>query len=272
MDATARRDRLRALHAEGTFVIPNPFDRGSARLLAAMGFEALATTSAGLAATRGRRDMAIDRATLVAHVADLAPATDLPLHVDAERGFADDPAGVAETVDLLAEAGAAGLSIEDWDPAAGHITPLDDAVARVAAAVEAAARHGMVLTARCEGLLHGVDDLDDVVARLVAYRDEGAEVVYAPGLVDLAAIDRVVEETATAVNVLLRPAGPTVDELAALGVRRVSLGSALSQAAHGALVEAARSVLVQGTIAPGGPRVPGALAEAAWTGPDHDDG
>lgn len=264
MDATARRDRLRALHAEGTFVLPNPFDRGSARLLATMGFAALATTSAGLAATRGHLDMDVDRETLLAHVADLAPATGLPLHVDAERGFADDPAGVAETVHLLAEAGAAGVSIEDWDPAAQEITARDEAGARVAAAADAAADHGVVLTARCEDLLHGVDDLDDVLDRLVAYRDAGAEVVYAPGLVDLDAIRRVVEETATAVNVLLLPAGPTVADLADAGVRRVSLGSALAQAAHGAVVEAARAVQVRGTLDPGGPRVPAALAAEAW--------
>lgn len=264
MTATARRDRLRDLHREGTFVIPNPFDRGSARLLAAMGFPSLATTSAGLANSRGRADMSITRDVLVDHVADLAPATELPLHVDAERCFADDPDGVAETVGLLADAGAAGVSIEDWDPGAGRIEPFDVAVARVAAAATSAGEHGLVLTARCENLLHGVDDLDDTTARLVAYRDAGAEVVYAPALLDPDAIRRVVTETATAVNVLLLPGGPTVPELAALGVRRVSLGSALSNAAYGALVTSARHVLDQGAPDPAAPHLPGRLATAAF--------
>lgn len=258
-------DRLRELHREGTFVIPNPFDRGSARLLAALGFEALATTSAGLANSRGLPDMHITRDVLLTHVADLAPATDLPLHVDAERCFADDPAGVAETVALLAEAGAAGCSIEDWDPAADRIDPVAEATARVAAAAEAARSAGMVLTARCENHLHGVDDLDDTVARLVAYRDAGAEVVYAPLLLDLDHIRRVVDTVGIPVNVLLIPGGPTVAELAAVGVRRVSLGSALSSAAYGAVAAAAQGVLDSGTLDPDAPRVPGRLAAQAFT-------
>lgn len=264
MTASNRRDRLRDLHRKETFVMPNPFDRGSARLLAAMGFPALATTSAGLANSRGRTDMSITRGVLVAHVADLVPATDLPLHVDAERGFADEPDGVMETVGLLAEAGAAGLSIEDWDPGAGRIEPLDTAVARVAAAAGAAREHGLVVTARCENLLHGVDDLHDTTSRLVAYRDAGAEVVYAPGLMDPDAIRRIVNETATAVNVLLLPGGPTVPELSNLGVRRVSLGSGLSNAAYGAVVTSAQHVLDEGTPDPAAHRVPGRLAAQAF--------
>lgn len=265
MDATAHRDRLRDLHRAGTFVIPNPFDRGSARLLAALGFDALATTSAGLAASRGRSDMDIDRQVLLDHVADLAPATDLPLHVDAERGFADDPAGVAATVHALAERGAAGCSIEDWDPAAGRIDPLDDAVTRVAAAATAAAEHGMVLTGRCEHLVRGVDDFDGTIARLVAYRDAGAEVLYAPGLVDPAQIRRVVDEVVAPINVLLRPGGPSVDELARLGVRRVSLGGALSHAAYGAAVATATAVRDHGVLDPATPRIPGDVADRAFT-------
>ena len=249
MDLAARRDRLRALHRQGTFVIPNPFDRGSARLLASLGFEALATTSAGLANSRGLVDMAIDRDTLVAHVADLAPATDLPLHVDAERGFADDPAGVAETVRLLGEAGAAGCSIEDWDPAIDAITPLPEAVARVEAAAGAATdAGGMVLTARCEHHIHGIDDLDATIERLVAYRDAGAEVVYAPGSFTVDQVRRIVGETATAVNCLLTRSGLTVAEMAEAGVRRVSLGSGLSNAAYGAFAQGARHVLDHGAL------------------------
>lgn len=257
MDADARRTRLRDLHREGTFVIPNPFDRGSARLLASLGFEALATTSAGLANSRGLVDMAIDRDTLLAHVADLAPATDLPLHVDAERCFADDPAGVAETVRLLGEAGAAGCSIEDWDPAADAITPLPEAVARVGAAAGAADDAGMVLTARCEHHLHGVDDLDATIERLVAYRDAGAEVLYAPGSFDVDQVRRIVGETATAVNCLLTRSGLSVPELAEAGVRRVSLGSGLSNVAYGALMQGARHVLDHGALDEGLPRLRG---------------
>lgn len=264
MDPIAARHRLRELHQEGTFVIPNPFDRGSARLLASLGFEALATTSAGLANSRGLLDMGIDRDTLLDHVADLAPATELPLHVDAERCFADDPAGVAETVRLLAEAGAAGCSIEDWDPAADAITPLPEAVARVEAAAGAAADAGMVLTARCEHHLHGVDDLDATIERLVAYRDAGAEVVYAPGWFDAAQAGRIVAETGTAVNCLLLPGGATVPELAAAGVRRVSLGSGLSSQAYGAFVQGARHVLDHGVSDPGLPWLSGDDATAAF--------
>jgi len=264
MTAAARRDRLRELHREGTFVIPNPFDRGSARLLAALGFEALATTSAGLANSRGRADMAITREVLVDHVADLAAATDLPLHVDAERCFADDLAGVDETVGLLADAGAAGVSIEDWDPATDRIEPFDSAVARVGAAAGAAREHGLVLTARCENHLHGIDDLDDTVARLAAYRDAGAEVVYAPLLIDPDDIRRVVDEVGVPVNVLLFPGGPSVPELAALGVRRVSLGSALSNAAYGAVVAGATHVRDHGTHDPVATHVPSAVAQQAF--------
>ncbi|HEV7720752.1 MAG TPA: isocitrate lyase/phosphoenolpyruvate mutase family protein [Iamia sp.] len=266
MDLSARRDRLRDLHREGTFVIPNPFDRGSARLLASLGFEALATTSAGLANSRGRMDMAIDRDVLLAHVADLAPATDLPLHVDSERCFADDPAGVAETVRLLGEAGASGCSIEDWDPAADAITPLPEAVARVEAAAGAAAENGMVLTARCEHHLHGVDDLDATIERLVAYRDAGAEVVYAPGLFDAAQTARLVAETGTAVNCILFPGGLSVPEMADAGGRRVSLGSGLSSAAYGAVVQGARHVIDHGVPDPELPGLGHRDAKAAFSG------
>ncbi|CAN5417769.1 isocitrate lyase/phosphoenolpyruvate mutase family protein [soil metagenome] len=261
---TSATDRLRALHASGSFVIPNPFDRGSARLLAAMGFEALATTSAGLAAALGRQDMTVTREQLLVHVEDLASATSLPLHVDSERCFADEPDGVAETVRLLAGAGAAGCSIEDWNPASGAIDPIEVSVSRVAAAAESAADHGLVLTARCEHHLHGIDDLDATVERLAAYRDAGAEVVYAPGLARPDDIRRVIDEVGGAVNVLLLPGGPTVDELAQLGVRRVSLGSHLSNAAYGAFVAQATAVRNRGALDPTFGRVPSELATEAF--------
>jgi 2-methylisocitrate lyase-like PEP mutase family enzyme len=160
-------------------------------------------------------------------------------------------------VRLLGEAGAAGCSIEDWDPAAGAITPLPEAVARVEAAAGAAADVGMVLTARCEHHIHEIDDLDATIERLVAYRDAGAEVVYAPGGFDVDQARRIVAETATAVNCLLTRSGPSVAELAGAGVRRVSLGSALSNAAYAALVQGARHVLDDGTLDEGLPRLRG---------------
>ena len=224
--------------------MPNPWDVGSAKLLASMGFEALATTSAGLAWSLGKLDMQVTRDELVPHVAQLAAATPLPLNVDSERCFPDDPGGVAETVRMLADAGAAGCSIEDYDPATDAIDPIELAAERVAVAAGAAP---LVLTARAENHLHGVDDLDDTIARLVAYRDAGADVVYAPGLSDLGSISRVVEEVGIPVNVLALPNGPAVSELGAAGVRRVSTGGALAKAAYGALLVGAEELRDAGT-------------------------
>src|SRR5215213_8687949 len=217
-----RRSRFRALHArDSLFVMPNPWDAGSARLLEWCGFEALATTSAGFAWALGRLDQTVTRDELVAHVASITAATGLPLNVDSERCYPDDPGGVAATVTLLGEAGAAGCSIEDYDPAAGAIDEVGLAAERVAAAAEAA--HGLgeplVLTGRAENHIRGVDDLDDTIARLIAYRDAGADAVYAPGLADLDQIARVVQAVGVPVNVLALPGGPSVAELAEAGVR-----------------------------------------------------
>lgn len=248
MTAAERRARFHQLHTAGTFVMPNPWDVGSARILASLGFPALATTSAGLSWSLGRMDYGgLQRNELVEHVRALAAATDLPLNVDSERCFADDLAGVAETVGLLADAGAAGCSIEDWDPAVGTIDPVTTAAERVAAAAEATRAHGMVLTARAENLLHGITDLDDTIARLVAYRAAGADVLYAPGLADTATIARVVAAVGAPVNVLALGSGPSVPELTAAGVRRVSIGGSLARAAYGALVRGARELLGPGT-------------------------
>jgi 2-methylisocitrate lyase-like PEP mutase family enzyme len=245
---TTSSDRFRALHADGIFVMPNPYDLGSARLLAALGFPALASTSAGLAATLGRLDMTVTRDEVLAHVGPLAAATDLPLNVDSERCFADDSAGVTETVALLAEAGAAGCSIEDWNPATKVIDPVELAAERVGAAADGASRSGLVLTARCENHLHGVTDLDDTITRLLAYVAAGAEVVYAPGLIDIDQIGAVVAAVAVPVNVLILPGGPSVEQLAAAGVRRVSTGSLLSRISHGAMVAAAERLRDTGVI------------------------
>jgi 2-methylisocitrate lyase-like PEP mutase family enzyme len=245
-----RRARFRALHErQKLFVMPNPWDVGSARLLAAAGFEALATTSAGFAWSLGKLDQSVTRDELVAHVASLAAATAIPLNVDSERCYPDDPGGVAETVSLLAEAGAAGCSIEDWDPAAGAVDDVAVAAERVAVAAEAAHRlpEPLVLTGRAENHIRGVDDLDDTIARLVAYRDAGADVVYAPGLADLAQIRAVVDAVGVPLNVLALPHGTSIPELADAGVRRVSTGGALARAAYGALLAAAQELRDKGT-------------------------
>jgi 2-methylisocitrate lyase-like PEP mutase family enzyme len=241
------RTRFRDLHRDGTFVMPNPWDVGSAHLLAGLGFPALATTSSGHAASLGRRDRQVTRDELVAHAAALAEAVDVPLNVDAERCFAGTPAGVAETVGLLAGTRAAGLSIEDYDPeagaGAGAVEPLEVAAARVAAAAEVARAEGLVLTARAENHLFGAGDLDDTIARLQAYRDAGAEVVYAPGLTDLADIARLVKAVEVPVNVLAVPGAPPIPELASVGVRRISTGGALARLAYGAARSAAQDLL-----------------------------
>jgi 2-methylisocitrate lyase-like PEP mutase family enzyme len=247
-DPSDLRRQFRALHEGGTFVMPNPHDAGTTKLLTAIGFPALATTSAGFASTLGRMDMTVARDELVEHVGRLTAATHLPFNVDSERLYGDDAAGIAESVALLVGAGASGCSIEDWNPATDQIDPPDVAAARVGAAAEAARRHDVVLTARCENHIHGVDDLDDTIARLCAYRDAGAEVVYAPGLVDLGQIAKVVGAVGVPVNCLLLPRGPSVAELAAAGVRRVSLGSFLANVANAAVIAAATQLLADGTI------------------------
>ena len=262
-----RRARFRELHArDELFVMPNPWDVGSARLLAAEGFGALATTSQGFAWAIGKHDQTVTRDELVAHVAELAAATPLPLNVDSERCYPDDAGGVAETVRLLSEAGAAGFSIEDYDPAADGIDSLDVAVQRVAEAVAAAHSdvEPLVLTARAENHIRGVDDLDDTIARLVAYRDAGADVVYAPGLVDLDQIARVVDEVGIPVNVLALPGGPAIGDLAGVGVRRISTGSLLASAAYGALVAGARELREQGTSRYGSAGLPREAASRAF--------
>lgn len=241
------RRRFRALHESGTFVLPNAWDQGSARLLAQLGFAAVATTSSGFAATLGRADQQVTRDELVAHVAALTAAVSIPVAVDAERGYAPDPGGVAETVELLAQAGASGVSIEDYDPATDRIDPLEVAVERIAAAAAVCDRYGMVLTGRAENHLYGVDDLDDTIARLTAYRNAGAGCLYAPGLVDLADITRVTAAVNAPVNVLALRDTPPVPELAQAGVRRVSTGGSLAWAAYGAMVDAARELRDAGT-------------------------
>jgi 2-methylisocitrate lyase-like PEP mutase family enzyme len=241
------RQRFRTLHEDGIFVMPNPWDVGSARILAAAGFPALATTSSGHAATFGRRDGQVTLDELADHCAAIVAAVDVPLNVDAEYCFADDTAGIAETVETIAATGASGMSIEDFNPTTRAIDPFEKAVERAGAAAEAARLYGIVLTARAENLIHGVDDLDDTIARLQAYRDAGAEVVYAPGLADIDVIARVVEAVGVPLNVLARPDGPSVAQLGEAGVRRVSTGGALARAAYGELMRAAEELHTAGT-------------------------
>lgn len=267
-DALATGERRKAfveLHRSGTFIMPNAWDAGSARLLEHLGFPAVATTSSGFAATLGRQDQRVRRDELVAHVAALVAAVRVPVSVDAEQGFAADPAGVATTARLLADAGASGMSIEDYNPATGRIDPVDVAVERIAAAASVCDRYGMVLTGRAENHLYGVTDLDDTIARLRAYHSAGATCVYAPGLTDLADIARVVAETGAPVNVLALRHSPPVPQLAAAGVRRVSTGGGLAWAAYGALVSAARELQDAGTSAYLDAALSPALRAAAFT-------
>lgn len=262
---TPVRVRFRQLHEEGTFLLPNPWDAGSAKLLQHLGFDALATTSSGFAATLGRLDQQVTRDELVAHVTTLTAAVDVPVNVDAEHGYADTPDGVAETVERLAAAGAAGVSIEDHVPGRGVI-PAAEAAERVAAAAAVCAREGIVLTGRAENHLYGAGDLDDTIARLQAYAAAGAGCVYAPGLTRLADIERVVREVGVPVNVLALRGGPSVPELAGAGVRRVSTGGALAWAAYGAMVAAAAELQAAGTSTYVDAALPADLRAAAFSG------
>jgi 2-methylisocitrate lyase-like PEP mutase family enzyme len=253
MDVAGRRQRFAELHGrDELFVMPNPWDVASARLLEVSGFPALATTSGGFAWSIGKRDQQVTRAELVAHVEAIVAATTVPLNVDSEGCFPQEAGGVAETVRLLAEAGAAGCSIEDYDPVAGEIEDIGLATERVAEAAAAAhaSSEPLLLTARAENHLYGVGGLDDTIARLIAFRDAGADAVYAPGLTDLRQIADVVAAVEIPVNVLVLPGGPTVAELAKAGVRRVSTGSLLAARSYGALVEAATTLITDGTAPP----------------------
>jgi 2-methylisocitrate lyase-like PEP mutase family enzyme len=251
-DQAQKAERFLQLHrGDAPLLLANAWDRGSASLLASLGFEALATTSSGFAATLGRLDGEITREEALEHCAAVVQASGLPVSADLENGFADNVAGVAETITLAIEAGLAGCSIEDHSPndEQAPIYELGEATERVAAAAEAA--HAgpvhLVLTARAENHLHGRPDLDDTIARLRAYEQAGADVLYAPGLTDLQDIRRVVESVGLPVNVLARPAAPPVRELAAVGVKRVSVGGAFAFAALGEVVAAASELLDEGT-------------------------
>lgn len=239
-----------ALHRrEHPLLLANAWDVGSARVLASLGFQALATTSSGYAASLGRLDYSVTQAEAVEHAAALAAATDVPVSADFEDGFGTDPAAVADTVRLALEVGLAGCSVEDWSSSDQHLYELDAAAERVAAAAQVA--HAgpvrLVLTARAENYLRGKPDLGDTIARLQAYQEAGADVLYAPGLDGHEELFTLLRSVDLPVNVLARPGVPSVGELRALGVKRISVGGAFAFAAYGAMASAAGELLGQGT-------------------------
>jgi 2-methylisocitrate lyase-like PEP mutase family enzyme len=250
--SAALADRFRDLHrGDRPLLMPNPWDRGSAVLLASLGFEALATTSSGFAATLGRLDGMVTRDEAIAHAAEIVEAVDVPVSADLENGFADDPSEVAETVRLAIEAGLAGCSIEDYSGnESDTIYEPGLAAERVAEAAEAAhsgSSGRLVLTARAENHVHGRDDLADTIARLQSFEEAGADVLFAPGVRELDQIRELTASVNLPVNVLVLPGMPSVSELAEAGVSRISVGGAFAFAAYGAAVAAGRELLDSGT-------------------------
>jgi 2-methylisocitrate lyase-like PEP mutase family enzyme len=242
-----KRAAFRALHTSGCFVLPNPWDAGSARYLQTLGFKAVATTSSGFAWSTGHADNTLPRAAILAHLREIVEATDLPVNADFENGFGRDPAGVAESVKLAVETGVAGLSIEDstGDPAA-PLFPIDVAVQRLSAARRAIDETGgdTLLIGRAENFFAGKPDLDDAIARLKAYAEAGADCLYAPGIQTREQIEAVVAAVAPKpVNLLIGSTSSfTLQEVAALGVRRISVGGALARAAWGGFMHAAQAL------------------------------
>jgi 2-methylisocitrate lyase-like PEP mutase family enzyme len=237
-----------ALHKPGEpLLLPNPWDLGSARVLASLGFLALATTSSGAAMSLGRTDGSLTRGEALEHARAMAGFTDLPVSADLEGGFGDAPAEVARTVTLAMDTGLAGCSIEDYSGSALYDIGL--ATERIAAAADVAhlGEVAFVLTARAENHIRGNPDLADTIARLQAYQEAGADVLYAPGLTDLAGIRQVISSVDRPVNVLAMPAAPPVADLAAAGVSRISVGGAFFYTAYAALAEAATEFRDRGT-------------------------
>jgi 2-methylisocitrate lyase-like PEP mutase family enzyme len=251
-----KAERFQALHAGEPFVIPNPWDAGSAKVLAALGFEALASTSSGFAFTLGRLDGAVTLDEVVEHAAALDQATDLPISVDLENGYGREPGAAALAIVRVAEAGAVGGSIEDYDPVEG-IYERSFAADRIDAAVEAARALGFpfTLTARAENHIRGNPDLDDTISRLQAYEAAGADVLYAPGLRTPAEIRAVCEAVSRPVNVLAL-SGLTVTEIAAAGGQRISVGGSLTWVAVAALAAAAAEIRDTGDLSSLAARVP----------------
>ena len=245
MGLSPRAADFLALHVPGRPLLqPNAFDAGSARILAALGFSAIATTSSGFAATLGRRDGHVTREEALAHCRALSAAVDIPVAADLENCFADDPATVAETVRLAAETGLAGCSVEDWSGTEIYERSL--AVERVQAAVESGHEGGLVITARAEDLLHG-GALDEAIARIQAFAAAGADVLFVPGLRSADHIRAVVASVDKPVNVLVLPGAPAVAELADIGVARISVGGSFAWVAYSAFINAATELRDRGT-------------------------
>ena len=252
MPAIAERRKIfQKLHEAGCFAIPNPWDIGTARYLQHLGFKAIATTSAGFAFSRGLPDGAIGRDRMLEHIREIVEASDLPVNADFENGYADDPKDVAENVQLCIETGVAGLSIEDNsgrkdDP----LYDVDLAVERIRAAKSVTKPSGAVLVARAECFLVGQDDIDEVIRRLTAYADAGADCLYAPGIRQREHISAIVEAVAPKpVNLLIGGAiGLSMADAAALGIRRISVGGAFSRAAWGGFIRAAKELIGHGTF------------------------
>jgi 2-methylisocitrate lyase-like PEP mutase family enzyme len=262
-----KRKTFRQLHESGCFVIPNPWDVGSARYLQHLGFKAIASTSAGFAFAQGRADGAVPRDMMLKHLHELAHASDLPLNADFEAGYADDLAGVAESVRLAVETGIAGVSIEDG--ANRKLYSIDDAVARIRAARAAVDKAGgdVLLVGRAECFLLGRPDLDETIARLKAYANAGADCLYAPGIKSREQIAAVVNAVAPKpVNVLMSSgANPlTVADLTALGVRRISVGGALARVAWGGVMRVAKQIAEEGRFDGLNDSAPGAELNALF--------
>jgi 2-methylisocitrate lyase-like PEP mutase family enzyme len=246
-----RAQSFRKLHeGPGAFVIPNPWDIGSARILAGLGFKALATTSAGSAFSLGKKDGSLGRDAVMAHARTIASATELPVSADLENCFGHDPATVAETIRLAAQTGLVGGSVEDFSrDSSKPIYDFNQAVERVHAAAEAA--HSLpfpfTLTARAENYLHGRPDLDDTLRRLQAFERAGADVLFAPGITDLATVKAICSQVSKPVNVIARK-NFSVKDLASAGARRISVGSILTRVAYHAFLRAAKEISSQGTF------------------------
>jgi 2-methylisocitrate lyase-like PEP mutase family enzyme len=252
MSADDKRAKFRELHVKGSpLIMPNPADQGSARVLASLGFAALATTSGGYAATLGRGDYGVSRDEAIAHAAAIVSSVSVPVSADLENGFADQPEDVATTVGRAVEVGLAGCSIEDFTTRPdAPLYSISEATERVAAAAEAAHQGrgpGLVLTARAENYLRGHRDLANTIRRLQAFQEAGADVLYAPGMADLSEIAALVSAVDLPVNVLLVPRGPAVSELAGVGVARISVGGSFQNVALGALARAGRQLLDEGS-------------------------
>lgn len=252
VSAAQKRTQFRKLHESGCFVLPNPWDAGSAQLLQAMGFKALASTSSGFAWSIGHPDNKVTCDSVLAHLKTLNEVTDLPVNADFEGGFADDPAGVAANVTRGVATGVAGLSIEDsTGDASAPLYEMTLAVERIRAARAAidATGEDVVLVGRCESFLIGQPDLKATIGRLIAYAEAGADCLYAPAIRDKGQIATVVKELAPKpINILVGSPGLTVAELADLGVRRISIGGALARTAWGGFLRAAREIAEKGSF------------------------